>query len=142
MTFRTGASWVLEEKVEWDLGVCQQEGVGDAENYSSIEEHRDEVKALFEHERVLGWMTEVTDEDAHCSRFTSSRWRSSWSLHVVHDGSNHVHVKHGICPRDQVRSPGAVELRTLLRELHPAGAQGFCMVGDVSKAHRRIKLGA
>jgi hypothetical protein len=61
-------------------------------------------------------------------------------IRVVHDGSNGVHVNHRIQPRDQVRHPGAGELSTILRSKATANKKLFVVAGDVSKAHRRIKI--
>ena len=51
-----------------------------------------------------------------------TRWKlelavvqEAWKIRVVHDGSNGVHVNHRIRPRDQARSPGAGDLRTIVR---------------------------
>ena len=43
-----------------------------------------------------------------------------------------------IHPRDQIRYPGAREVRTLMRERKALGKKCFAIVGDGSKAHRRI----
>ena len=76
-----------------------------------------------------------------------TRWKlelavvqEAWKIRVVHDGSNGVHVNHRIRPRDQVRSPGAGELRAILRSKAALGKKLFVVSGDVSKAHRRIKI--
>lgn len=61
-------------------------------------------------------------------------------IRVVHDGSNKVLVNHRIRPKDQQRSPGAGELRTLLREKRAGGKVLWALVGDVAKAHRRTKI--
>ena len=44
--------------------------------------------------------------------------------------------------RDRARSPGAGEMRTLLREWQEwrGGAKMFAVIGDASKAHRKIKV--
>ena len=59
------------------------------------------------------------------------------SYRVVHDGTHGVAVNSAIRVRDQIRSPGAGELRTLLQEL-----QGPCfgLTGDVTRAHRLSKV--
>ena len=61
-------------------------------------------------------------------------------IRVVHDGSHKVHVNHRIHVKDQIRCPGAGELRTLIQERMAVGAKSFAIFGDVSKAHRRIKV--
>ena len=61
-------------------------------------------------------------------------------IRVVHDGSNGIHVNHRVRPRDQLRSPGAGELRCILREKAVIGRKLFAIAGDISKAHRRVKV--
>ena len=61
-------------------------------------------------------------------------------IRVVHDGSNRVHVNHKIRVLDQIRCPSTGELRTILQEKLSAGTRGFSLQGDISKAHRRIKV--
>jgi hypothetical protein len=61
-------------------------------------------------------------------------------IRVIHDGSNGVHVNHKIRVRDQVRCPGAGELRTLIAERASRGLRSFAILGDASKAHRRMKV--
>ena len=59
---------------------------------------------------------------------------------VAHDGTHRVLVNHRIRVRDQARSPTAGEIRTLMRERQEdyGGARQFALLGDVSKAHRRV----
>lgn len=59
---------------------------------------------------------------------------------VIHDGSKHVRVNNRIRPRDQLRSPGAGELRSQLREKRGSSRPLWARADDVAKAHRRIKL--
>ena len=59
---------------------------------------------------------------------------------MVHDASNGVEVNHRIRLLDQVRYPGAGEIRYLIRERREAGRKTFTILGDASKAHRRIKV--
>ena len=61
-------------------------------------------------------------------------------IRVVHDASHKVHVNHRIKVRDQIRCPGAGDIRTILRERVSAGVKSFGIMGDVSKAHRRVKV--
>ena len=61
-------------------------------------------------------------------------------IHVVHDGSNRVNTNHRIRVRDQLRSPGAGELRTIMAERVERGLKSFSLLTDVSKAHRRVKV--
>ena len=62
------------------------------------------------------------------------------TFRVIHDGSHGVLVNHAIVPRDQVRVPSIAELRVILYLMTLAGAKFFGLKGDVSKAHRRVKV--
>ena len=91
-------------------------------------------------------MVEIPDCEAKC------RYRSRLRLaaiavveekdkiRVAHDVSNGVHANHRIKVRDQVRRPGVGELRQFIREKRMKGAKAFMILGDVSKAYRRIKI--
>ena len=59
---------------------------------------------------------------------------------MVHDATHRVHINHKIKPRDQLRCPGAGELLTLLVEWRESDTKVFMLMGDASKAHRRIKI--
>ena len=63
-------------------------------------------------------------------------------LCVVHDGTHGVGVNNRIKVRDQVKSPTAGELKALMREKYESygGIRQFLLLGDVSKAHRRVKV--
>ena len=63
-------------------------------------------------------------------------------IRLVHDATNKVQVDNRIRVRDQARPPGAGEMRTLQRERQErrGGAKMFAVIGDASKAHRRIKV--
>ena len=124
----------------------REEGEHEAENYKSIKGHFQKVEELFRAEAALGWMEEFTDEEAK-RKFGKDLYVAALAvveepnkIRVVHDGSNTVHVNHRIRPRDQIRSPGAGELRTILRENSSSKRRLFGLAGDVSKAHRRIKI--
>ena len=61
-------------------------------------------------------------------------------IRVVHDGTNKVHVNHMIRAKDQTISPSAGEVRSLLQERKLRGLKTLSVLGDVSKAHRRVKI--
>ena len=63
-------------------------------------------------------------------------------IRLFHDATNKVQVNNRIRVRDQAHSPGAGEMRTLLREWQErrGGAKMFAVIGDTSEAHRRIKV--
>ena len=66
--------------------------------------------------------------------------REPGNLRVVHDGTNGIYVDNKLRPRDQVRSPGAGEIGTILAEKKSSGNKLFAIAGDASKAHRRVKI--
>ena len=98
---------VFEEKIRWKLDEAQGPGAHECNNYASIDEHFKEVEQLFREEESLGWMVEMSDEDA--KRIYGERLfiaslavvQELGKVRVVHDGSNGVHVNHRIRPRDQ-----------------------------------------
>ena len=139
---------VYEEKVRWKLGDVDRPGEPERENYRSIVGHEAAVKELFEAEEQEGWMKRYTNKQAK-ELFGENLFVAALAvvqepgkIRVVHDGSNAVNVNHRIKPKDQVRSPGAGELRRILREQSSSGARLFGIAGDVSKGHRRVKVRA
>lgn len=137
---------VFEAKERWNLAEADAPEKLEAENYSTVEGHEAAVEKLFREEQKAGWMVELTDAEAKAEYGDRLRIAAlavvvePTKIRVVHDASNHVGVNHRIRPKDQTRSPGAGELRTLLQEMHTEGVRGFGLAGDVSKAHRRIKI--
>jgi hypothetical protein len=137
---------VFEEKVRWRLSDDVGPGENTNDNYQSVAPHLDAVRRLFLEEERLGWMVELSEEDAR-KQYGDKLFIAALGvveekdkIRVVHDGSNKVHVNHRIKVLDQVRCPGAGELRAILRERAEAGRRSFAILGDVSKAHRRIKV--
>ena len=61
-------------------------------------------------------------------------------IRVVHDASHGVQINHRIRTQDQLRMPGAGEIRALLGEYRETGKTTFGLLGDASKAHRRVKV--
>jgi hypothetical protein len=137
---------VFEEKGKWKLPDDVGPGVDTCENYRSVDPHLEKVKALFREEATLGWMEELP-EDVARARFGTRLAIAALGvveeknkIRVVHDASHKVHVNHRIKVRDQIRCPGAGDIRTILRERVCAGVKSFAIMGDVSKAHRRVKI--
>ena len=137
---------IFEEKVKWKLSEPEGPGESYNSNYLSVEPHLDKVRALFKEEASLGWMVEMPIQEAKAKygdRLAVAALgvvEEKSKIRVVHDGSNRVHVNHRIKVLDQIRCPGAGELRTILRERMEVGLRSFALLGDVSKAHRRIKV--
>ena len=141
---RTSA--VFEEKGKWKLDADIGDGTLEAENYQSVDLHTEAVKELFKTEAEQGWMVELPEEEAkktYGDRLVIASLgvvQEKTKIRVVHDGSNNVHVNHRIRVRDQLRCPGAGELKTIMQESKREGSRLFSILGDVSKAHRRIKI--
>jgi hypothetical protein len=137
---------VFEEKGKWKLSDDAGPGVDTCETYRSVDPHLEKVKALFKEEATLGRMEELA-EDVARARFGAKLAiaalgvvEEKGKIRVVHDASHKVHVNHRIKVRDQIRCPGAGDIRTILRERVSAGVKSFGVMGDVSKAHRRVKI--
>jgi len=137
---------VYEEKTRWSLEEAEGAEDRDRENYKSAEGFEEEIEKLFREEEALGMMEEVPLEEAK-KRYGSDLHIASLGvveekekIRVIHDGSFGVQVNHRIRTRDQLRMPGAGEIRALLAEHREAGKTTFGILGDASKAHRRIKV--
>ena len=138
---------VFEKKEKWrkyDSGFC--EPGAERENYLSAREHAGEVQQQFQAEAALGAMVEVTTAEARAQfgkqlavASLGALEKKDGSYRVVHDGTNGITVNSAIRVRDQIRSPGAGELRAALQELP---GQCFGLTGDVERAHRLVKIAA
>ena len=137
---------VFEEKGKWRLADDVGPGVDTTDNYQSVAPHVDKVRELFREEAALGWMVELPEAEARAvykDRLAIAALgvvEERDKIRVVHDGSHRVHVNHRIRVKDQVRCPGAGELRALIQERVSRGVKSFAILGDISKAHRRIKV--
>ena len=135
---------VFEEKVKWSLTEEIDDVQHEVLNYKSTKGHEKEVEMLFREEAGLGWMVEMDDDkakeeyggDLHIAGLGVVEEKDK--IRVVHDGSHGIQVNHRIRVRDQTRSPTAGEIRTLMRERDDQ--KQLIIVGDVSKAHRRVKI--
>ena len=56
---------MFEEQVRWTLSDAVPQGVSEHANYSSVGKHSEAVQKLFEAEQQLGWMVELSDQEAH-----------------------------------------------------------------------------
>jgi hypothetical protein len=137
---------VFEEKGKWKLPDDAGPGCNVDENYQSVGPHLERVRALFREEAALGWMEECPVDVAR-ERFGARLAIAAIGvveekdkIRVVHEGSHKLHVNHRIMVRDQIRCPAAGDVRTILQEHVAAGARSFGIFGDVSKAHRRVKI--
>eukprot|EP00438_Fugacium_kawagutii_P024156 Skav213841 [mRNA] locus=scaffold315:237802:239760:+ [translate_table: standard] len=143
---RTPAAF--EEQKRWPL---ESEGAEDPlwekDNYISAEVHAEHLEAHLEQEVREGLMERMSEKD-FIERFGRDRAVAALAVlveddrgkkRVIHDGSHGVKVNHRIKCLDKVRMPSAREKRLLLEEFREEGAVVLSLVGDVEKAHRRIK---
>lgn len=115
-------------------------------NYKSIEPHIAVVKEQFQEEASLGWMEELSNEEFR-RRFGKDSAISALAileekdkLRVLHDGSNVTRVNFRIRCRDRQRMPTVREKHCILNELRSRKQFALSILGDASKAHRRIKV--
>ena len=133
---------VFEKKTRWALDELD----GESENFRSIylssKGYEEDIERLFREEEALGWMAELpiggVQGPVVCREFGGGFGEGQNP--IVHDGSHGVQVNQRIRTRDQIRMPGAGELRVLLAEFKAEGRKVFGALGDASKAHRRIKI--
>ena len=138
---------LFEEQTTWRLPEVFSD-VSDAENYGSLEEHKDAVRKLFMEERAEGMMDFATPEvffekfkgRATVSSMAAILEKGGTKLRVLHDGTHTVHLNNRIRCRDKLRSPGVAEKHTQFRQRRADGQIVLSLLLDVSKAHRRVKI--
>ena len=139
---------VFDEKTKWSLDGLDGDPDREVENYRSTKGFEERIEALFQEEEKLGWMLELEEEEAK-KRYGDNLYLAGLGVveekdkvRVVHDGTHGVGVNNRIKVLDQVKSPTAGEIRALMREKHEmnSGNKQFLLMGDVSKAHRRVKV--
>jgi len=96
-------------------------------NYGKFAAHAAEVDKLFQEEARWSWLVELTDAEAK-KRYGEELFiaglaviKEPGKIRVVHDGTNGFHVNNRIRPKDQLRYPGAGEIRAMLREKKALG---------------------
>jgi len=144
---RTPAVW--ERKAKWrsyedDLFRHVHEA---KRNYVSAREHVADVRAQFIEEAEAGRMQRVSlaaAQEEFGSRLAIASLgaleKSDDTFRVIHDGSHAVRVNPGIRPRGQVRMAGVGELKVVQGRNRRHGGAHFLLLGDFSKAHRRVKV--
>ena len=126
---------VFEEKVRWNLDDPDDRMANVSEDCRDPREHVGGEEA--------GWMVEMSDKEAQ-----EACWEKLYiaslavvtekdKIRLVRDATNKVQVNNRT---RQALPPGAGEMRTLLREWQERRAKMFAVIGDASKAHRRIKV--
>ena len=115
-------------------------------NYASLEEHRDKIREQLEEDEkeglmkrtTLGKLKETYGNDFAISALSALKEKDK--VRLLHDGSNITRVNHRIKTRDKLRCPGPREKAYLLNDYRNKGEIGMSLLGDVGKAHRRIKI--
>jgi len=124
-----------EEGAEWGL---------DRENYLSAKTHAAEVQSQFQEEEKLGAMVEMDVSEAKArygNRLAIASLgaieKKNGTYRVVHDGTHGIGINPRIKVRDQLKSPGAGDVRAVLQEMPGCF---FALTGDVARAHRLVKV--
>ena len=124
-----------EEGAEWGL---------DRENYLSAKTHAAEVQSQFQEEEKLGAMVEMDVSEAKArygNRLAVASLgaieKKNGTYRVVHDGTHGIGINPRIKVRDQLKSPGAGDVRAVLQEMPGCF---FALTGDVARAHRLVKV--
>jgi hypothetical protein len=115
-------------------------------NYGSVEMFEQQVREQFLEEEAAGWMGRLPEAEfikTFKGRYAISALavlQEVGKIRILHDGSNGTKVNHRIRCRDKQRMPTLKEKRTLMNEYREGHAIAFSILGDASKAHRRIKI--
>ena len=116
-------------------------------NYQSVEQHVDFVREHFNEECAEGLMECLTLDEAKAlygDRIAVSSLavlvedQHQGKRRVIHDATHGTKVNNRIKCRDKVRSPSAREKQYLLAYFQKKRCTVVSLVGDISKAHRRI----
>ena len=117
------------------------------DNYESVGDHEIFVREHFAEECKEGLMERLTLEQAK-ERFGDKVAVSSLAVlveeahgnkkRIIHDATHGTKINNRIRCRDKQRSPGAREKMYLLAYYKAKGDIVFSLVGDISKAHRRL----
>jgi len=140
---------VYEKKTKWhkydpEVSEGQPEW---GRNYISASQNVPAVRKQFEEEAALGMMVRMTVDEAkaewagglHVASLAALA-KSDDSFRILHDGTHAVMVNPRIRVRDQARMPSVAEQKIVLKEVSETGLSRFALKGDISKAHRRIRV--
>jgi len=126
---------VLEGPPEW------------GRNYISASQSVPAVRKQFEEEAALGMMIRLPLEGAkaewadnlHVAPLAALA-KSDDSFRILHDGTHGVKVNPRIRVRDQIRMPSVAEQKFILKDVSDTELSRFALKGNVSKAHRRVRV--
>lgn len=136
---------VFDKKLKWRQYREEDCEPGlERDNYLSARDHASLVQKQFEAEAALGCMLEMPMDDAK-QKFgerlalasLGAISKKDGSVRVIHDGTHGVGVNQAIVVRDQLRTPTAGDLQTVLQLLPGAW---FGLTGDVARAHRLVRV--
>lgn len=138
---------VFELQTSWNLKDDPlEEGVWHSKNYNSLEPHLEDVRRQFEEEIADQMMGKCTLKEFK-TLYPGGYAIASLAVlvekdkkRVLHDGSNRVRTNYKIKTRDKLRTPGPREKAYLLNGFKERKRIGVSLLGDVSKAHRRVKV--
>ena len=139
---------IFEEQKKWRLTEDPLlEGIKEAENYGSLEEHLEVVEAQFKQEEKEGFMLEISDEELrkrYGTNFAISPLavlvENPEKIRVIHDGTHKTRINHRIKCVDKLRAPGVREKHVQLRGNRDRGVIPISILADFSKAHRLVKI--
>ena len=115
-------------------------------NYTSLKEHKEQVRSQFEEEIKEHLMDKCTLSElkaAYPNGYAISALavlQEKEKIRVLHDGTHVTGINKKIKTRDKLRTPGPREKAHLLNGYRDRGRFGVSLLGDVGKAHRRVKV--
>jgi hypothetical protein len=137
---------IFEQKTRWRLSEPLEDALLKNPNYVSVADKVDLVQAMFEEEQAEGLMLEVDEAGVvkewgdNIAIASIAAIQEREKIRIIHDGTHGVQVNHRIRVRDFCPMPSAAEKRLILQELRNRKKVGFTLLGDVAKAHRRVRV--
>ena len=137
--FELQTSWRLRD-TPWDTLEWHNS------NYSSLKDHREQVMTQFEDEIKEHMMCKCTLGELRTNYpggyaiSALAVLQEKEKIRVLHDGTHVTGVNKKIKTRDKLRTPGPREKAYLLNGYCERGRIGVSLLGDVGKAHRRVKI--
>ena len=125
------------------------------ENYRSVKGRVEEIRKQFYEEKAAygcngSMMFDVTDDElANCCGCTpddihtaalGALEKGDTTFRVLFDATHGVKANPRTKPRDQLRCPAIREARVEMAYFRDKKAKVFSLAGDVSKAHRRLRI--
>ena len=119
-----------------------------ARNYKSAEENAEGLLEKFREDEEKGLMYPTT-LGALKAEFPDGQIlvaalgaivKPDKSVRPLHDGTHFVRLNNEIVLHDQLQYPGPQDAAAAIREARATGEAVFMMSGDISAAHRRVKI--